>query len=101
VDPNALLKALRDAASKLTDGDCDLPPDAYMEELLGVAEHMARTLIEFDAWMLKGGYLPADWAKARAERRTRESSSPGSAMETDWDELLNGLPDDAADPDRW
>lgn len=58
MDPNATLKALREAVEALEAGIPHLDPLGKYEDARDVVEHF-RAL---DEWLARGGFAPKDWA---------------------------------------
>lgn len=58
MDPNAAIVRLRELAIELADVDDDAPGVAYP------AAELAELFQNLDAWILRGGALPASWAGA-------------------------------------
>ncbi len=53
MDPNALLRELRELASAV---------DASMEDASFRAEELSSKFADLDGWLTGGGFKPADWA---------------------------------------
>lgn len=60
MDPNTLLRILRDLAQKLLDDDANAYTGNETPEQ--AAELLAQGLQDLDEWLSKGGFLPAAWS---------------------------------------
>ena len=61
MDPNANLRDMRAEASAILeslDSNCPIDPDD--------AAHLAELVQALDAWILRGGFLPADWQEVES-----------------------------------
>jgi len=59
MDPNEALTQCREAAKVIVDQEDDY----------GAAEELAEHFHALDAWLVRGGFLPADWQTAKREGR--------------------------------
>jgi hemerythrin len=60
MDPNETLKRIRELLTELEDGD-----EEMSDEMSCLVSDLAEHWDGLDAWLRKGGFLPADWAKGR------------------------------------
>lgn len=60
MDPDANLKEQRELAASLLDEE-----GMHPAELFAAATRLAELVQALDEWILKGGFLPADWAESR------------------------------------
>lgn len=85
MDPNALLFQLREAIERLDDASDD--------ERAAIHSDITHDFRELDAWITKGGFLPAVWSEA--QRRALENTREPVRVK-DVDEML-----DLLEPDPW